>query len=393
MSDGRLWNANYVKVWFGNFLVNLAFLLIVPLLPLYLSETFGADNDQIGLCLAGYTVMALVVRPFSGFLVDSFPRKTVLTVCNFLFFALFFGYIIAGSLTLFTIFRTLHGAPFGAATVSASTVAIDVLPSKRRTEGIGYYGLSNNLSTAIGPVLAIYVLKACDGNFMPLFWLSAFISLLGLIIDASIKLPPRDFVPEKRVVSLDRFFLMKGWREAVIILLFSTCHTLIFTYVAIYGKQELGITSGTGYFFTLFAVGLIFSRLSGARSLRSNKVSRNAVVGILVSFVGYSLFALPLNELAYFLSAFIIGLGNGHWYPAFQNMFVNLAENNQRGTANSSLLTSWDAGSGVGILLGGVISEHFGYTWAFLAAAGFFVAGMLVYFLKTRAHFEKNKLR
>ena len=39
--------------------------------------------EAIGLVLAGYTVMALIIRPFSGYLVDSFPRKTVLIVCNF----------------------------------------------------------------------------------------------------------------------------------------------------------------------------------------------------------------------------------------------------------------------------------------------------------------------
>ena len=142
MTD-KLWNSNYLKIWTGNFLLNFSFTLIVPLLPLYLSETFGASNDTIGMALAGYTLMALIIRPFSGYIVDNYPRKTVLLICNFLFFLLFFGYIIAGTLTMFTIFRTLHGAPFGSTTVAASTVAIDVLPSSRRTEGIGYYGLSS----------------------------------------------------------------------------------------------------------------------------------------------------------------------------------------------------------------------------------------------------------
>lgn len=169
----RLWNGNYLKIWTGNFLIHFSFTLIVPLLPLYLSETFGANKQTIGLCLAGYTVMALVIRPFSGYVVDNFPRKAVLLLCNFIFFSLFAGYMVAGSLTLFTIFRTLHGAPFGATTVAASTVAIDVLPSERRTEGIGYYGLSNNLATAIGPVVAIYILQAFSGNFKALSCFSA----------------------------------------------------------------------------------------------------------------------------------------------------------------------------------------------------------------------------
>ena len=392
MAD-KLWNANYIRIWTGNFLLNFSFTLIVPLLPLYLSETFGATNDTIGMALAGYTLMALVIRPFSGYIVDNYPRKTVLILCNFFFFLLFFGYIVAGSLTMFTIFRTLHGAPFGATTVAASTVAIDVLPSSRRTEGIGYYGLSNTLGTAIGPVLAIYLLQAFSGNFQTLFWISTAFSFAGLALDSSIKLPAREFKPEKQVISLDRFFLLKGWREALSMMCFSFSYGVISTYVAIYGKEELGITGGTGLFFTLFAVGLILSRLTGAKALRENRVTYNASVGTVASMCGYLMFAAIHNPVGYYLSAFIVGLGNGHMYPAFQNMFINLAENNQRGTANSSILTSWDAGLGLGVLSGGVLSEHFGYHSAFWAAFLINAAGVLWYFLHVRRHFEQNKLR
>ena len=392
MAD-KLWNSNYVKIWLGNFLLNFSFTLIVPLLPLYLSETFDASNDTIGLALAGYTLMAIIVRPFSGYIVDSFPRKTVLIICNFFFFLLFFGYLVAGSLTMFTIFRTLHGAPFGATTVAASTVAIDVLPSSRRAEGVGYYGLSNNLATALGPVLAIYLLAAFEGNFHALFTVSLLFSLAGLIIDSTIKLRVRDLVPNKKVLSLDRFFLLSGWREMLSVIAFAFSYGIVSTYVAIYGKNELGITGGTGLFFTLFAVGLIVSRLTGAKALRNNLVTRNASIGTVTALIGFALFAAIHDPVGYYLSAFVIGLGNGHMYPAFQNMFINLAENNQRGTANSSMLISWDLGLGVGVLLGGVISEHFGYHGAFWTAVAVNAAGMFWYFLKVKAHFEKNKLR
>lgn len=389
----KLWNSNYIKIWTVNFLLHFAFTLIVPLLPLYLSETFGANKETIGLCLAGYTVMAIIIRPFSGYVTDSFPRKTVLLICNFLFFALFGGYLLAGSLTMFTIFRTLHGLPFGASTVVASTVAIDVLPSSRRTEGMGYYGLANNLATVIGPILAIWFLQMFNGNFQPLFWLSFAVSFCGILLDLSIKTPKKDFVPNKKVISLDRFFLLKGWREAITLLCFAFSYGIVSTYVAIYGKEKLGITSGTGLFFSFLAVGLILSRLTGSKALRENKVSRNATMGMLVSVFGYLLFAAVPSPLGYYGSAFIIGLGNGHMYPAFLNMFINLARNDQRGTANSSILTAWDAGVGLGVLSGGLLSEHYGYSSAFWCALAINVAGIILYFAVTRAHFEKNKLR
>ena len=393
MTQEKLWNSNYIKIWTVNFLVHFSFMLIVPLLPLYLNETFGATKDTIGLVLTGYTIMALLIRPFSGYLVDSFPRKTVLVVCGLFFFAIFAGYLAAGSLAAFAVFRTLHGAPFGATTVAASTVAIDVVPSSRRGEAIGYYGLSNNLAMALGPAIAIVLLEAFKGNYKALFWVSLAASFIGLILELSIKLPQRDFVPEKKVLSLDRFFLLKGWRQAIGIASFAFSYGVLSTYVAIYGKEELGITGGTGLFFGLCATGLILSRLTGAHALRENKVSRNATMGISVSIFGYLLFAALHNPIGYYGAALIIGLGNGHMYPAFQTMFINLAEHSQRGTANSSILTSWDAGVGLGVLIGGIFSEYFGYHSAFWAAWAVNLFGLIFYFTSIRRHFESNKLR
>ena len=177
----KLWNSNYLKVWCANFMIFFSFMLLTPLLPLYLSETFGADKQMIGIVLSGYTLTALIIRPFSGYLVDSFPRKVVLLVSYGLFCAFFLGYIAAGSLVLFAIVRTLHGAPFGASTVSNSTVAIDVLHPQRRAEGIGYYGLSNNIATAIGPTVALMIYGAWQ-NYDLLFWMAFLVSAAGLII-------------------------------------------------------------------------------------------------------------------------------------------------------------------------------------------------------------------
>ena len=89
----------------------------------------------------------------------------------------------------------------------------------------------------------------------------------------------------------------------------------------------------------------------------------------------------------------IIGLGNGHMYPAFQTMFINLAEHRQRGTANSTLSTSWDTGVGLGTFFGGLAAEYAGYAAAFWLAWAVNFIGVAYYFLRIRPHFEANKLR
>lgn len=388
----KLWNSNYLKVWIANFMIFFSFMLLTPLLPLYLKETFDANKQMIGIVLSGYTLFALLIRPFSGFFVDSFPRKKVLLICYGLFCVFFGGYLAAGSLLLFAIVRTLHGAPFGATTVANSTVAIDVLHPTRRAEGIGYYGLSNNIASAIAPALAIYILHLTN-SYELLFWLSLITSAIGLAINSTLKLNDRELIKDKPKISLDRFFLLKGWSEALTMVCFAFSYGVLATYVAIYGKEELNISGGSAFFFMLLSIGLILSRLVGSRTLRQGKITQNASLGLLISLCGYFLFAAFHNKFGYYGAALVIGLGNGHMWPAYQTMFINLAPHTQRGTANSSVLISWDVGVGLGILVGGVLAENVSYHSAFWAAWIVNLIGVIAFFAYVRQSFLRNKLR
>lgn len=390
-SKEKLWNVNYIKVMTTNFLLYFAFYLLTPLLPLYLSETFGATKDTIGIVLSGYTVAALIVRPFCGYVVDSFSRKKVLMLCLSGFAVFFAGYIAAGTILMFAICRTLHGGPFGAVTVANSTCAIDVLPSSRRNEGIGLYGLSNNFAMAIAPSIGIYLHNMVD-SYMILFWIAFVVAISAVLIAWTIRLPEKDIIRNKEKLSLDRFFLTRAWLLAINIAMFGFCWGVLSNYLAIYSKEVLSITGGTGTYFALLSMGLFSSRLQGRKALSQGKLTQNAAEGMLISLVGFTLFVAIPHPVAYYLSAILIGLGNGHLYPAFLNMFVHVARHDQRGTANSSILTGWDLGFGIGCLLGGIVAEHFGYTATFWMVAAENAVSVILFFLASRQFFERRTI-
>ena len=386
----KLWNTNYIKVMTTNFLLYFAFYLLTPLLPLYLSETFGATKDTIGIVLSGYTVAALIIRPFCGYVVDSFSRKKVLIICLSAFAIFFAGYIAASTILMFAICRTLHGAPFGAVTVANSTCAIDVLPAERRNEGIGLYGLSNNFAMAIAPTIGIY-LHNLTSSYMLLFWIAFLVAILAVVISITIHLPEKEILRNKEKLSLDRFFLTRAWLLAINIAMFGFCWGVLSNYLAIYSKEVLDITGGTGTYFALLSIGLFASRLQGRKALSKGLITHNAAEGMLISLVGFTIFVAIPHPVAYYLSALLIGLGNGHLYPAFLNMFIQVARHDQRGTANSSILTGWDLGFGIGCLLGGIVSEHFGYTATFWIVAIENALSVLLFFLASRQFFESRK--
>ena len=233
-------------------------------------------------------------------------------------------------------------------------------------------------------------------NFKLLFWLALVIAGIGMAVDATIKNQPAlnsKTQKLKNLISLDRFFLTNGWLLAVNMVFYGFCFGVLSNYLAIYCKEVMGRTGGTGVYFALLSVGLIASRLQGSKGLREGKLSRNAAEGVILSALGYTLFVACPNDFGYYTSALLIGLGNGHMWPAFQNMIINVANHNQRGTANSTILVSWDVGMGLGVLIGGVASEYLGYVEAFWIAASVQIMGTLLFLIKTRGFFESRRIR
>jgi len=103
----------------------------------------------------------------------------------------------------------------------------------------------------------------------------------------------------------------------------------------------------------------------------------------------------PLTAHTIFFSvALFLGIGFGTMFPAFNTLFINLAENRQRGTATSTYLTSWDVGIGIGLLIGGHIAEQWGgFEYAFLFGACLTVISTIFFIVKAAPHFNRYKLR
>lgn len=390
--DTRLWNRNYILVMTANFLLFFSLYCLMPILPIYLSEQLHAGRDIIGKVMGGFIVTGLMVRPFSGFLVDSFPRKKVLMVCYLVFMLFNFGYIFASTVLAFALIRTLQGFAFGSTSVSNSTVAIDVLPSCRRNEGIGYYGISNNLAMAVGPSVALFLYHHIP-NIQIVFSVPLLSAMLGFACVLAVKNRPRALVKVQTPMSLDRFFLVKSVPEGLTLTTFAFASATLTTYLAIYSTQELGLYSGSGIYFLVMASGLIMSRVFTNKWVRRGFIVENVKAGMLLVIAGFFLFVGIQSLAAYYISAFVIGLGYGTMCPSYQSMFINLAPNSRRGTANSSYLTSWDVGAGIGIFSAGYIAEGTSYHTVYWLCLSLCVVGAAVYFLFTSKHYARLKIR
>ena len=371
----RLTTSSYCFILAANFLLYFGFWLLIPVLPFYLSEFFQAGNSTIGIVLSCYTVAALCIRPFSGYLLDTFARKPLYLFAYFIFMMMFGGYLIAGSLTLFIMFRIIHGVSFGMVTVGGNTVVIDIMPSSRRGEGLGYYGLTNNTAMSIGPMFGLFLHDA-GVSFATIFCYAFGACILGFLSASLVKTPYKPPV-KREPISLDRFILLKGMPAGLSLLLLSIPYGMTTNYVAMYARQ-IGLHTQTGFFFTFMAVGMAISRIFSGKLVDRGRITQVIAAG------------LYLVVFSFFLLA---GIGFGIMFPAFNTLFVNLAPNSQRGTATSTYLTSWDVGIGIGMLTGGYIAEISTFDKAYLFGACLTVVSAIYFKIKVTPHYHKNKLR
>lgn len=391
-NSNKLWNRNYLLVMTANFLLFFSLNNLVPILPLYLADEYGVGKDLIGEVMGGFILTALLIRPFSGYFVDSFPRKKVLLLCYGIFALFNVGYVVLTGVLAIASIRVLQGLAFGATSVSNSTAAIDVLPSSRRSEGIGYYGISNNLAMAIGPSVALAMYGYID-DIRIVFSVPLLSSMIGFACLLFVNLKPRALVKVKQPISLDRFFLKNSIPEGLTLTTFSCASATLTTYLAIYGRQELGIYAGSGVFFMFLSTGLILSRLMTNKRVKRGLIVENVKLGMLLVTTGFLVFVEIPGDIPFYLSALIIGLGYGTMCPSYQSMFINLAPNSRRGTANSTFLTSWDVGAGIGIFSAGYIAEMTSYHTVYRICLGLCVIGIISYYLFTSKHFKRLKIR
>lgn len=396
----RLWTFNFVRACLANFLLFFAFYLLIPVFPLYLIDTFGASKSTIGIVLSSYTVAALLIRPFSGFVLDTAQRKPLYLIAFFIFVTTFVSYPLALTIGMFMLFRILHGFAFGFVTTAGNSLVVDILPASRRGEGLGYFGVANNLAMVVGPMAGLMMQSRM--GYPVIFYTAIAAGLVGFLFAVSIIVPKTELIREKAPIAFDRFFLVKGTQAGVTLMLTGVPYGMFITYLAVYGK-ELGIRTDLGLFFSVLAIGLIGSRLFSGKMVDRGKLTKAIEYGLLISVVGMFMLAglqklTTLNpdavEVLFLIIPMILGVGYGFTFPAYNTLFMNLAPHNRRATASSTFMTSWDTGVGVGLIVGGALGDsEGGLALAFGVGGLLIVLSYAVFHFVAGPHFNQHKLR
>ena len=139
----KLWSRNFVLIIVINFLVFMNHIMLLSTFPFYI-ESLGGSEALAGLAATLFSFVAVLCRPFVGWMLDNGKRRTILSIglCGMILMPL--GYMAASVIFLAFVFRMVHGAALALSNTSTATIASDVIPRSRFSEGMGMFVYSCN---------------------------------------------------------------------------------------------------------------------------------------------------------------------------------------------------------------------------------------------------------
>lgn len=385
----RIWSRNFIFLILSNFLMYITYYAILSALPLYLVNDLQASEMQVGFVVGVYTIASVLVRPFSGFALDRFGRRLVFLIALLVYSFLFVGYLVALSISALLMLRFAQGLTWGFTTVAGSTVAADIVPVSKRGQGIGYFALSTTVGMSVGPLIGLFICQ--QWNFVAMFIVACIFSLASLACASAIHMRKRFVVGKRMNFEWNALFDKNSVRPSANVFITMIAYGGLLSFIALYG-QELGVKNASLYFLIL-SVGIAIARLTSGKEFDRNGPRRIITVCLVLLIVGFPVLALAKNAVLYFISAIIIGFGNGVIFPTFQSMVNNLADSSHRGAANSTLYTAVDLGIGLGMVMAGLIAQKVSLSAIFWISTLVCVAGVLFFRLVVLKYYERRYTR
>lgn len=375
----KLWNKDFILIIVINFLVFMNHLMILSTFPFYI-EYLGGSEAVAGFAAALFSIIAVVFRPFIGWMLDNGKRKLILIIglCGMALMPI--GYLVFATLYLAFVCRMLHGASLAFSNTSTSTIATDIIPKPRFAEGMGMFGLATALATAVAPALGLALMDYM--GFTMLFLFAAVSIVIALILFLIMKVPKVEV--EKKPLNLKGLIDKDAVPASATALVFMLTYGALENFTAKFAAEQ-NLPSG-GIFFAVMAVALLLTRLLAGKVTDRHGESFFAYSCNAAMLLAFLLMGLFPNVVTYLLAAVLAGFGFGGLEPALQSMAVAIAPPERRGSANSTFLCAYDIGIGVGGGIAGVLISSFGYSQMFVIMTVFNILSVVIYVLWGRNH-------
>ena len=368
-----------------SFLANVSFYMVSTTLSVY-SIGLGATQALAGVIVGCFSITALIARPFSGAVVNRAKNVSMMALSLAGMGLASLGYAFFQNPSYFVFVRILHGIFFCINGTVTMVIVAKIVPKSRLSQGVAYFGLAQVFATAVGPNVSTIV-----GQFFSYrisFLLTAVILLVCAVLSLILLREKADTAQapapaEQKKFSLLELIDVKLLRLVIFSGLFSAFNGLNSSFILHIG-QVRGIAS-IAMFFTVNSVSVIIIRLFLGKLADRVRSFTLILVPALASAVVGTIMIGSSNALIWFLIAAVIqAFGQGMVQPSVQAECLKRADPSRMGTASGTYYLSSDVGQGIGVMLGGYISQLWGYSVMYYVLAGCFAVAIPLFLLLNR---------
>lgn len=366
MTTQRILSRDFLLCFFAQFTFSSVFYLLIPTLPIYLSN-LGAKEAEIGVLIGAFSVSALVLRPVVGKALLRVPERSFMIAGTVVFALSSLVYLIAPPFWPLLALRVFHGIGLAFFSTASFTLLANIIPEANRGQIVSYFYLSINFAFALGPYLGMLLINQLDFpfNFHVLFLVCAGLSLVCLFI--TLKLEKKQTLPVPEHSSQKSSFLsLDALPPAIIASIITITWGAMVAFFPLYALKK-GVDN-PGIFFAAFAITLILGRGLGGKILDIYAREKVILPCLFTLVISMPILAFSSTLPMFILVAIIWGIGSAFLFPSLMAYTIDLAGSN-RGPAMGTFTAMIDLGAGMGAVIMGVILQFTNYTVMFLCLA------------------------
>ncbi|MGR3765699.1 MFS transporter [Rossellomorea sp. NS-SX7] len=390
-TSNSIWTKPFLMALSNNFFVFLVFYSLLTVLPVYVMAELQGSEAQAGLVTTMFLLSAIIVRPFSGKIIDRLGKKKTLMISVFLFGASSFFYFLISDFYLLMALRFFHGIWFSIASTVLVAIAANMIPDHRKGEGLGYFAMSMNLAVVAGPFLSLALVQFIP--YSALFILLAGMMVISFILTFGIQTEETAAsLPEsaKRLTVKD-LIEVRAVPIASVGFLTAFAYSGIMSFISVYAKS-VGLFQSVSLFFVVFAAAMLLSRPYTGR-LFDQKGPDSVIYPSLFIFAGGLIILSVTHSTVLLLSAgALIGLGYGALLPSYQTMAIQSASRERTSHSTATFFIFYDFGIAAGSVILGMISAGFGFTSLYLISSLVVLVTIFIYKFVS-GHSHKNESR
>lgn len=379
--NSKIWTKRFICLFLTNISVFFVFYGLVTTLPLYAIGELHQTDKEAGLLLSGFLLSAIIVRPFSGKLLDVFGKKMLLVISIAGYCLCTVLYLFIHPFGLLLGLRFIQGIFFSIITTAAGSLAADIVPTKRKGAGLGYFTMSTNLAVVIGPFVGLLLIQY--SSFNVLFIVMSICIVAGGILAATVNTDdlPKPAHQGKLTFKLNDLFERKALPTAAIASLVAFSYASVLSFLSVYAQQK-GLMAIASLFYAVFAAAMLITRPYTGKLYDTRGPQFVIIPGIISFAIGLVMLAFVAGPVLFLSAAIFIGFGYGAVTTSLQALAVQSTALQRSGYATATYFTMFDLGIAIGSYILGIIAVQAGYGAVYLTGAGILVVVFIIYLVR-----------